>query len=238
MKPLEFQKICEEAYGRACNGHAFNVDELRSFGQTAPRIACAMAAQNHFLPFDALLELGFTSAQPFSRELFRLMAAAGCGFTADQILILGDTPHGLWNRTLSIEVAAAGGKPFTLDEILRLHNPADAFGATLAHWQAFHGMRFTVDDLLTLHNPAIHYAADTLYDLDLYQREYTIADISEEREYGQKINILHNGATVAHIMAREGQRFSQEEIARLGNPLDAGGMSIGDWMDRSAETGR
>jgi hypothetical protein len=38
------------------------------------------------------------------------------------------------------------------------------------------------------------------------------------------------GASVAHIMAREGYEFSVEEILTLGNPVDLNGASLVDWM--------
>ncbi len=49
----------------------------------------------------------------------------------------------------------------------------------------------------------------------------------------RRISIFQpNGATVAHIMAREGHKFKVEEIKALGNPVDAAGLTIADWMEK------
>ncbi len=156
----------------------------------------------------------------------------GFPFTVDQILFLGDYPDATWRIPISIELAKLGYR-FTLEEILRLNNPKDTLGATLAHWLAFKGQIFTLDQILKLGNPVVEYRPDDMYPGDAAWQDYLLVrDVSEAEVYAKKHFILHNGATIGHIMAREGHRFTDEEIARLGNPVDRAGLTIKDWMNR------
>ena len=130
-------------------------------------------------------------------------------------------------------VAARNGYHLSFQEILQLNNPSDRFSATLAHWLTFTGQKFTLEELLRLGNPSIEYDEGDFYDYGYdFSVEITIAQISQEEDYSKRRYILHNGATIAHIMAREGHRFTDEEIARLGNPKDKMGLTIKDWMER------
>jgi hypothetical protein len=54
--------------------------------------------------------------------------------------------------------------------------------------------------------------------------------LNPDYDYQNKTAILYNGATVAHIMAREGHHFSDEEIQKLGDPKDQAGLKLADWM--------
>jgi hypothetical protein len=45
------------------------------------------------------------------------------------------------------------GHKFTVDEILRLGNPTDNYGNTIAHTMACWGHEFTVDEILQLGDP-------------------------------------------------------------------------------------
>ncbi len=111
-----------------------------------------------------------------------------------------------------------------LKKFFVLKNPKDRLGATLAHWLAFLGKRFSVKEIGLLGNPTINFNDGDLYDYDImWGRVWFIDDISQKDEYQNRRNILHNGATIGHVMAREGHRFTDEEIARLGNPVDTAG---------------
>jgi hypothetical protein len=148
--------------------------------------------------------------------------------------IIGDTTDGYFGRTLSIEMASHGHQ-FSFEEVVRLKNPKDDFEATLAHWLASFGKTFSVDEIIFLGNPVIQYYEDDVYDCDVSRAmSWCINQISQEAEYESRRNLLHNGATIAHIMAREGHRFTDEEIARMGNQVDKAGLTIKDWMDKVA----
>ena len=167
-------------------------------------------------------------------DILQTMALNGYMFTTEQILILGDYPgeEKKRDRTLSLWMIHFGHH-FSFEEIIRLNNPADRFGATLAHWEARFGHRFSVAELLVLGNVIIDYSENNVYYFDIMIPYCLfIGDISEDEEYNCGSELLHNGATVAHIMAREGHRFTNKEISKLGNPIDKAGLSIKDWMER------
>lgn len=122
--------------------------------------------------------------------------------------------------------------PFTYQEIMSIGNPIDEHGATLAHWRAFHGHHFTIPELLTLPEK-ISYKEDDVFVTHEIQGSigYWMC-LSPAEAYSEKEAVAHQGATVAHIMAREGYAFTDEEIEQLHNPLDADGKSIKDWQPK------
>lgn len=195
-------------------------------------IATRLAKENHPFPAEVIPRLS-GRGRVWGYSLALLLARAGYAFTAGQLEIIGDAIDKGYGRTLSIEVAAHG-HTFSFDDVVLLQNPRDQYGATLAHWLAAFGKTFTVDEIITLGNPVINYSEDVIYDYDIERSmSWSIKEISQDEEYKSKQNILHNGATIAHIMAREGARFSEVEIIRLGNPADYAGLKIKDWMERA-----
>ncbi len=144
--------------------------------------------------------------------------------TFEQIVALGD-PAVFQNETLSL-YSAWKGQVFTFDQIKILKNPEDYFGATLAHWCAKNGKRFSPSEILALGNPILSVSLDDYYNARGLV-EYNIGT-SPADAYLLGGHIVQEGATIAHIMRREGYEFSHEEIAALGNPLDAAGRSLAD----------
>jgi hypothetical protein len=121
------------------------------------------------------------------------------------------------------------GASYTYQEIMSVGNPTDSHGATLAHWQAFQGHRFTIPELLTFPEK-ISYPPDEIFWTHEIQGSVGFYCILTPAEaYDMKEAVAHQGATVAHIMAREGYDFSDEEIEQLHNPVDADGKTIKDW---------
>lgn len=229
-----------EAIKLAEGGRIFSIEELRKFGDKASEIILAMAKQKNFLCADDLIKLNITSG-PFRScasgwYALRIMAFNGCEFTTEEIIQLGDVPKDELKKFRPISIwMAIHGHFFTFDDIIRLNNPADKYGATLAHWQARSGYRFSVDELIKLGNRRINYSKGEIFYYDLMQPLLlTVGDISEDEQYENMTELLHNGATIAHIMAREGYKFTDEEIEKLGNPRDAEGLSLKDWMEKAA----
>ena len=226
-----------EAVEFANCGRIYSIDELRKFGDNASEIILAMARQKHYLSVDDLLKLKITSG-PFRScssgwYALRIMAFNGVEFTTDQILQLGDFPKEKLNEFLPLSIwMVIHGRFFTFDDIVRLNNPADKYGATLAHWQARSGYRFSVEELIQLGNKRIDYSEREIFNIDLVHGQViTVGNISEEEQYENMTALLHKGATVAHIMAREGHKFTDEEIEKLGNPKDAEGLSLKNWTE-------
>jgi hypothetical protein len=160
------------------------------------------------------------------------MAEKGAMFTTDQILANGDATSN--TETISLWMARHGHQ-FTFEEITRLGNPVGNLHATLAHWSAKKGYRFNLDELLVFGDIRIRYSTGDLHkffeglepDDRLYYEGFYL---DEDYEYNAKddeyYDIFYNGATVAHIMAREGYMFTKEDITRLGNPKDGNGLPM------------
>jgi hypothetical protein len=120
-----------------------------------------------------------------------------------------------------------------LEEIIRLRNPADRLKATLAHWLARNGQVFSVAELMRLGNPIIRYDPDFLHELEA-ENDYRF-NATEEGCYENQWELTHRRATVAHIMARQGYQFSDEEINNLGNPMDGYNMTLRDWYLKTSK---
>ena len=222
-------------------GRVFTVDELELLGDDAGELILEMARGGHFLSIDDLIKLRITDVHYTAKyegwQTLQLMASKGCEFTTDQIIQFGFFPYWDSERDLPLSIwMVKSGHYFNIDEIIRLGNPNDRWGATLAHWQARYGYQFEIDDLIRLGDCRIHFKDDDVVwtDYSSGNMYWTIADISVDEQYDRKTELLHNGATVAQIMAREGYKFTDEEIERLGNPRDAAGLSLKDWMERAA----
>lgn len=218
-QPVE--KLAEKLLDRKCS----DLEEEFS-------IASRLVKENYQFPPEDVPRLG-GRGRIWGLKLACLLARGGYGFTVNQLEIIGDFIDDAYGRTVSIEMASHG-HTFAFDEVVRLNNPVDQFGATLAHWLAAFGKSFSVDEIIALGNPVINYTGDEIYDYDIERAMcWSIKQISQDAEYEAKQNILHNGATIAHIMAREGFIFSEMEIIRLGNPADRAGLKIKDWMERA-----
>jgi hypothetical protein len=214
----------EKLAAKLLTGHCTDVKEEIA-------IAALLAQRNYQFSLADLQMLG-GRGRHWGLKLAYLLVHKGYRFTVDQLEIMGDSAGGYFGRTLSLEMASHG-YPFTVEEVVRLKNPKDDFDATLAHWLAAFGKTFSVDEILSLGNPVIRYSEDEIYDYDIERAmSWCISEISQEKEYASRQNLLHNGATIAHIMAREGHRFSDDEIYKLGNPKDMAGLTIKSWMKR------
>jgi hypothetical protein len=215
------------ANGFAKAGYDFDLSELITlenpsniYGRT---VAHEMAMQGHQFCLSDLKALG-NPPDGSGITIAHLMANNGFKFTVDELLALGDSPD--FEKITISHCMVRGGHQFTFDEIIRLNNPAELFGVTLSHWMARWGHRFTIDELIKIGNPVITYPEGNLYFNDgIYYKL-----INDDVEYESKRDLMHNGATVAHIMAREGHQFSFDEIKALGNPKDAAGRTLADWM--------
>jgi ankyrin repeat protein len=170
---------------------------------------------------DALLNI-HNPASDTRWSIAHILADRGTVFSLDELLRLGNPPD-LYGNTPA-HVMARRGHIFPLDHLLRLGNPGNRWNLTPAHWvaRAYH---FTVDDLQRLGNPAI--SSERIV--------YLVGDIELDSTtlYEMGVAINFPGATVAHIMAREGWRFSPQDLQRLGDPQDAEGRTISDWMQDS-----
>lgn len=233
--------LVQEAINDVYQGRVFTVDELELYREYAGEIILTMARGGHFLSIDDLIKLRITDVNNKDRyegwDTLQLMASKGCKFTTDQIIQFGFFPYWESERDLPLSIwMVKSGHFYSIDEIIRLGNPYDRWGATLAHWQARYGYQFEIDDLIRLGNCRIHFKDDDVVwtDYSSGNMYWTISDISVDEQYDRKTELLHNGATIAHIMAREGYRFIDEDIQRLGDPRDAAGLSLKDWMERAA----
>ena len=222
------------AYQMALLGFSFSISELlqiedRSWNIHGASIAHNMAEKGHFLSFDDLMRLG-NPKDIYKVSVAHVMVQKGHNFTVEQILMLGDDRdiQGLSTSLLMVK----NGHQFSFEEIMLLKNPKDKQGATLAHWMARYGHRFTIEELIEMGNPDIDYAENDIVNYFDMDHGGIVGHMDEEKEYNAKTYILHNGGTVAHIMAREGHRFTDEEIQKLGNPKDKAGLTISDWMER------
>jgi hypothetical protein len=208
------------------NGERIPIKGLSDYGDSIDSVVVRLIKDGYHFTYDDVSE--------YRDDTCRIawwMAYYRHLFSMEELLALSDQHYQEWNRTISINMVVRGHKVFTFDEIQRLGNPADRFGATLAHWQARCGHQFTVDELLLLKDARINYYSDDNYYVDTTRYIWlTMADIDEREIYRSFENLLHNGATVAHIMARESHRFTDEEIAILGDPKDDAGLSVSDWM--------
>jgi hypothetical protein len=144
----------------------------------------------------------------------------GKEFNFDELLRLGN-PGNVFRTTLAHSMAEQG-YAFSLDQLLALGNPEDDFGVTIAHWMAARGHIFSLNDLLMLGNPKIR---PNPWMLDWWSSADFTSQLIDSGSPAERI-----GASVAHIMAREGHEFSVEEILTLGNPVDLKGASLVDWM--------
>lgn len=240
IKPInEKSDQLNKAIILAYEGRTYSVDELAKFGDQATDILYRMAEKNNFLAPDELIKLkmalGNHSPGLSWWSVLNKMAWNGFVFTTDQLLQYGDFPENEKNAITPIPISLVlQGHFFTCDDIILLKNPTDELGASMAHWQARLGYQFTIDDLIRLGDIRINYSKNDLYYFDIMVPiVLTIADFSEDEEYSKKCALLHNGATVAHIMAREGYKFTDEEIEKLGDPRDAEGLSLKDWMEKA-----
>jgi hypothetical protein len=218
----DFSELIEKIH----NGQRISLDDLSGFSLPVFSIALKLLNNGYHFTFDELLKMGEVGP-----EIAWWMSYYRHIFTMDELITLGDIHFEDGERTISINMATRGHKVFTFDEIQRLNNPADKFGATLAHWQARYEHLFSVDELLKLNNARISYFPGDEYYMDSCRYIwYSVADIDEGQAYRSSENLMHNGATVAHIMARQGHQFKDEEIGLLGDPKDAAGLSVSDWM--------
>jgi hypothetical protein len=217
----------EKLAAKLINGRCADVNEEVS-------IAAILAQKNYQFPPEVIPRLS-RRGRHWGLKLAFILAYKGYVFTVDQLEIIGDSADGYFGRTVSLEMASHGHQ-FPFEEVVRLKNPRDHFDATLAHWLAAYGKIFSVDEILTLGNPVIRYYEDDIYDCDVTRAmSWCISEISQAKEYESRRNLLHNGATIAHIMAREGHRFTDLDIIHLGNPKDKAGLTIKDWMDKQVE---
>lgn len=112
--------------------------------------------------------------------------------------------------------------------ILKIGNPADNDGSTIAHEIVKNGFVFSFDELLQLGNPSNNYG-------------WTIAhfEIDKGLDFSfEEIMKLGNpqnngGHTIAHFLADSGHIFSVDELIQLGNPPDNGGFTVAYYMTRS-----
>jgi len=128
---------------------------------------------------------------------------------------------------------ARHGYQFTFEEILRLENPADNFGVTLAH--------------LSIHKPAqigyrgYHEMWISHSGQAFEKYEYAIFNHSFERVFQnpqftiEQLIQLGNpadddGDTVAHLMAKTGYIFTNNELMELGEQRNKLGETVADIM--------
>jgi hypothetical protein len=218
------------------NNYRFTKEEqylLMEFPCFGGHLMDTITIYGYCFTFDELMEPPLFEV----REKIALnQARNGYFFSVEQILFFGD-PSDADGTTISLW-QAKNNYHFTLEEILKLRNPADKIGATVAHWMAFLGHSFSVNELLKIGNDRIKFVFsdlidknNTAYNIYFYGEKYRDA----EDDFANKIVPFHQGATVAHIMAREGHQFTEEEIEQLGNPKDAAGLTIKDWMEQIKE---
>jgi hypothetical protein len=215
-------------------GYVFSVSELIIVN--VPRlpngstVAHIMAMQDYPFEVSDLIAIG-NPKDYYDLTVAHLMAFRGKIFSVNEILLLGDTHTQGDEDTISL-IMAMNGHLFTFHEIMRLGNPYNWCKCTIAHWMARYGHCFSINELLLLRNPKI-----SLPDFDFsegFGADQTYSPLINCDEYYRSMRgVYHRGATVAHIMAREGHRFTDEEITALGNPKDREGMTIADWMNRT-----
>jgi hypothetical protein len=215
----------DAAWFLARAGYFFTFEELNSFLDHRVEILCDMAEHGFEFTIDEILKIGE------GQRVACAMAKHGHQFTIDEILKI-DNYFDPFGFSFSFWLESHFHK-FSFDDLIKLGNPVDSFGASLAHWMAFQGYRFSMQELNNIGSLVISYTNNQLYEEDvIFGGGY---DMNENETYQQKRYILHNGATVAHIMAREGFQFTEEEIEQLGNPKDNAGLTINDWMQRYEE---
>jgi hypothetical protein len=227
------------------NFHKFNFDDLIKLGNPVERFGASLAhrmAEHGFeFTLDEIFEIDkrrsvacttVKNVQRYTTEdILKIMAKHGHEFTIEEILKI-DQYFEPDDFTFSLWLVSNFHK-FNFDDLIKLGNPEDRFGASLAHWMAFNGYRFSLQELNIIGSLVISYTKKHLCEEDIIFGGWY--DLNENETYQQKRYILHNGATVAHIMAREGYQFTDEEIEQLGNPKDSAGLTIKDWMHRCQE---
>lgn len=234
------------AHVLALMGYRFSISDLlemgNPFNEDGLTVAHVMARQGHAFSFSELKAIKNPAIENESSQnnvgltVAHEMARQGNILTHAEIMHLGNPKRKNGESLLSLshmnsQQMVKNGHRFTVDEIIRMGNRRDSCGATLAHWMAFYGHRFTVDELIRLKNPRVIYT-EMAHQLLIPLREFEPSTYTEASWYTHKSEVLHDGGTVAHIMAREGCQFTDEGIEALGNPVDGYGMTIKDWMGK------
>jgi hypothetical protein len=216
------------AYTMAFNGCIFSITELKILEKMRKgeswRVIYAMTSSNrgYFLPPSEFLSL---NPSPKIVEMYaEIMDSQHKGkMIVEMTTLLRQIKDFSYTPALA-RLMAKHGFMFNMDELIQIGNLPEGYEwATSAHWMARNGYRFTIDELLRLGNPATKIQS-------LLRLEHDFIIESTEDDYQNRWGIAHDGATVAHIMAREGYRFSVDEIKALGNPKDAAGRTLADWM--------
>jgi ankyrin repeat protein len=213
--------------GKADRRKKFAMFELKQLGNPADKdgetLAHLMAYHGYNFSLSELTQLG-NPKDKNGQTAAHNMAENGHRFSSDEIRVLCDPMD---KRYDAIPMSMAmHGHQFSWEELLIYKDLRGSCNATIAHWMAKYGHHFSLEELLQIGNQVISYSKESLYD----SRSY--CNVDEEEYYRDNIDVMHNGATVAHIMAREGHRFTNSEIEALGNPKDAEGLTIADWMTK------
>lgn len=113
-----------------------------------------------------------------------------------------------------------------VDELIKIGNPQDNNGNTVAHVLALdYEYRFSFDDIMELGNPSSRNDITLAYIMAGYEPTFSMDELL-------KIGNLRvrNGNTIAHRMVKHNHKFSVDELLILGNPANDRDVTVADVM--------
>lgn len=115
---------------------------------------------------------------------------------------------------------------FTFDELLKLKNPSNSSGKTVAHEMALKGFRFSAEELIRLGNPGDNSGETIAHWMIMAQNPLTVDEILKIGD--PKTN---GGSSVSYWMVKHGYNFSVDEIIQLGNPKNFHGNTLSETLE-------
>lgn len=211
-------------------------------------------------------------------RLSSIMPLGGYRFTVAEIEALGysETNYSILNIPISVDeinqlpkdsldlslwdYMAWRGYPFTVEEIIRLGNPRNVLGLTLAENMLLAGHQFSENEIRELEEftpgqehtlrKYVSMGGKTLIDNGKLESEiigplsenlktalFLLKWVSKDERYTddeiRKSRVPRKDGrrfTEAFCMARAGYLFTVGQIKAIGNPKDDNGLTIADWM--------
>lgn len=110
-----------------------------------------------------------------------------------------------------------------IDEVMKLGNPENVYGYSMAHFLASQGLYFPINVLLELPNFTDDNGITVAH--SMANRGYNFS-IEELVQIGNPAD--DNGTTVGHWMASNGYKFTQNDLSIIGDSMNNDGVRISD----------
>ncbi len=222
------------------SGYRFSTEDLlqliNSDSERGRSIIHTLAQCGYVFTFDELMALQNPKEPRYGNSIASSMVANGSFFTLEQILALGELNN---QDTISLPLEMARhGYQFTFEEILRIKNPADDFGITLAHLCIHKSAQI---DYRGYHNNWMSSSGEPYeeYKYSVFNHSYNHIFNNPPFTVEQLIQLGNpadkDGDTIAHWMAKADHIFTEKDLMQLGDPRNKKGESIAYIMARKGE---